>query len=178
MKSKAALLTKIGMPLQIVELDLPELKPGQVLVKVEFSGICHTQLNEIRGRKGEDKFLPHTLGHEGSGIVEAVGPEVRKVRAGETVVLTWIQGEGMNVPSAQYLMSDGSKVNSGAISTFMDYAVISENRVVPVKKGMSLRELPLLGCAIPTGFSGICCGCLWCGRGRSQCGYRLLFEKS
>jgi len=151
MKSKAALLTKIGMPLQIVELDLPELKPGQVLVKVEFSGICHTQLNEIRGRKGEDKFLPHTLGHEGSGIVEAVGPEVRKVRAGETVVLTWIQGEGMNVPSAQYLMSDGSKVNSGAISTFMDYAVISENRVVPVKKGMSLRELPLLGCAIPTG---------------------------
>ena len=151
MKTRAAILYQINQPLQIEELMIPELKTGQVLVKIACSGLCHTQLNEIRGLKGEDKYLPHTLGHEGSGIVKAVGPGVRKVKPGDHVVLTWIRGDGSDVPSTIYQRSNGAVVNSGAISTFMEYAVISENRMVAIPKEMPLREASLLGCAVPTG---------------------------
>ena len=144
-------MTETNKPLQIEELTLPMLKAGQVLVKIAYSGVCHTQLNEVNGSKGEDKFLPHTLGHEGAGTIEAIGPEVTKVREGDSVVLTWIKGAGLDVPSASYTRDDGSTVNSGAISTFMERAVISENRVVPIPNGPSLRESSLLGFAIPTG---------------------------
>ena len=149
--TKAAILTQINQPLEIDELIIPDLKRGQVLVKIAYSGLCHSQLNEIRGLKGEDKFLPHTLGHEGSGIVIEVGPGVQKVQAGDHVVLTWIKGKGIDVPATQYHRHDGSVVNSGAISTFMEYSIISENRLVPIPKEMPLKEAALLGCAIPTG---------------------------
>ncbi len=151
MKTLAAVLEKINRPLRVEDLTIPELKRGQVLVKIAYSGICHSQLNEIQGLKGEDKFLPHTLGHEGSGIVMELGPEVQKVQAGDHVVLTWIKGSGVDVSTAQYKMQDGTLVNSGGISTFMEYAVISENRLVPILKKMPLKEAALLGCAIPTG---------------------------
>ena len=151
MITKAAVLSEINKPLNIEELIIPELKEGQVLVKIAYSGICHSQINEIRGLKGEDKFLPHTLGHEGSGIVEAVGFGVTKVKIGDSVVLTWIKGSGMDVPSVSYKRNDGIKVNSGAISTFLTRAVISENRLVKIPSALGLKEAALLGCAIPTG---------------------------
>lgn len=151
MKTTAAVLTEINKPLQIEELTIPPLKKGQVLVEVAYSGICHSQLNEIHGLKGEDKFLPHTLGHEGSGIVVEIGSDVTKVKPGDQVVLTWIKGSGHDVPSTKYSRKDGSIVNSGTISTFMTHAVISENRLVPITKEMPLKESALLGCAIPTG---------------------------
>lgn len=151
MKTTAAVLTEINKPLQIEELSIPPLKKGQVLVEVAYSGICHSQLNEIHGLKGEDKFLPHTLGHEGSGIVLETGPDVTKVKPEDHVVLTWIKGNGHDVPSAQYIRKDGALVNSGAISTFLTHAIISENRLVSITKQMPLKEAALLGCAIPTG---------------------------
>ncbi|MFH1761836.1 MAG: zinc-binding dehydrogenase [bacterium] len=151
MKTRAATLCEIQKPLQIEELTIPALKPGQVLVKISYSGICHSQLNEILGLKGEDRFLPHTLGHEGSGIVESVGPDVKKVKSDDHVVLTWIKGTGADVPSTSYTKKDGSKVNSGAISTFMSKAVISENRLVKIPDQMPLKEAALLGCAVLTG---------------------------
>ncbi|MCH9626129.1 MAG: Aryl-alcohol dehydrogenase [Chlamydiales bacterium] len=150
MKTKACILTQLNAPLEIWELEIPSLKEGQVLVKIAYTGACHSQLNEIKGLKGEDAFLPHTLGHEGSGIVEAVGNNVTKVKPSDHVVLTWIKAEGANVASAQYKSARGA-VNSGAISTFMTYAIISENRVIPIPKAMPLKEAALLGCAIPTG---------------------------
>jgi len=122
-----------------------------VLVKIAYSGICHSQLNEIRGLKGEDKFLPHVLGHEGSGTVEAIGPGVKKVEVGDRVVLSWIKGNGFDVPVTLYKRKDGTIVNSGAVATFMTKAVISENRLVRIPDAIPLREAALLGCAIPTG---------------------------
>lgn len=155
MKTVAAVLEKLNAPLKIEELILPELKPGQVLVKVHFSGLCHSQLNEMHGLKGEDKFLPHTLGHEGSGIIEAVGKDVAKVKPGDSVVLTWIKAAGADVPATKYLRSNGVCVNSGAISTFLTRAVISENRVVKIPKEMPMDLAALLGCAISTGMGTV-----------------------
>ena len=151
MKTLAAVLYEINAPLRIEELSIPDLREGQVLVKIAYSGLCHSQLNEIKGLKGEDKFLPHTLGHEGSGVVEAVGTAVKKVKEGDRVVLTWIKGSGADIPATTYKSRDGLLVNSGAISTFMAKAVISENRLVKIPDAMPLREAALLGCAIPTG---------------------------
>lgn len=146
----AAILYQLGKPLQFIDLAIPKLKPGQVLVDVAYSGLCHSQLNEIFGLKGEDKFLPHTLGHEGSGIVKEVGAGVTKVKPGDKVVLSWIKGKGMDVPNAQY-DSKAGRINSGAISTFLNKAIISENRLVPIPDEMPLKEAALLGCALPTG---------------------------
>ncbi len=151
MKTLAAVLYETKKPLKIEELTIPELKSGQVLVKIVYSGICHSQLNEIDGLKGEDKFLPHTLGHEGSGIVESIGESVKKVKVGDHVVLTWIRGSGIDVPSAIYKTMDGVSINSGAISSFLSKAIISENRLVKIPDNMPLKEAALLGCAIPTG---------------------------
>jgi S-(hydroxymethyl)glutathione dehydrogenase / alcohol dehydrogenase len=150
MKTQAAVLTKLKAPLEIWELEIPPLKPGQVLVEIAYSGLCHTQLNEIKGFKGEDCFIPHTLGHEGSGTVLEVGENVTKVRQGDRVVVSWLKGAGADVPSTQYRSSRGV-VNSGAISTFMHKAIISENRVIPLPPEMPLKEAALLGCALPTG---------------------------
>src|SRR4030095_10280615 len=116
-KTLAAVLVETGQPLALVELEIPALKPGQVLVEVSFSGVCHTQLLEARGYRGEDRFLPHCLGHEGSGIVRETGAGVTKVRRGDRVILSWMKGSGADVPGSTYAWN-GRTVNSGAIATF------------------------------------------------------------
>lgn len=149
-QTEAAVLFVPQKPVRLISLKIPKLKPGQVLVEVVYSGICHTQVGEVDGKRGPDAFLPHTLGHEGSGIVCEIGPGVTKVKPGDRVVLSWIKGKGENVPSATYESSEGT-IHSGAISTFLKHAIVSENRLFPIPPQMPLREAALLGCAIPTG---------------------------
>ncbi|MBF5059903.1 zinc-binding dehydrogenase [Candidatus Neptunochlamydia vexilliferae] len=150
MKSCAAVLVKCGAPLEMMDLEIPTLQEGQVLVQVKYSGICRSQLNEIKGLKGPDHYLPHTLGHEGSGIVVDLGPGVTKVKKDQPVILTWIKGEGIDAKGTVYTSGD-LKVNSGPISTFLEYAVIAENRLIPIGSEIPLKEASLFGCAIPTG---------------------------
>ena len=149
-KSTAAVLVKTNIPLQLQELQIPALRRGQVLVDVAYSGLCHSQLLELRGERGVDQYLPHTLGHEGTGVVLDVGEDVSKVKPGDHVVLSWIKGSGIEVPSTLYESGRGT-VNSGAISTFMDKTVTCENRVTCIPDAIPLREACLFGCAIPTG---------------------------
>jgi len=150
MKTTAAVLVELGRPLELADLAVPVLKPGQVLVEVAYSGVCHTQVGEARGHRGEDRFLPHGLGHEGSGVVREVGPGVAKVRPGDRVILSWIKGSGADVPGTVYDWN-GRKVNAGGITTFATRSVISENRLTVVPDGMPLRLAALVGCAVPTG---------------------------
>ncbi|MGD2169782.1 MAG: zinc-binding dehydrogenase [Chlamydiota bacterium] len=150
MKIKAAVLTQLNAPLQVEEITLPKLQKGQVLVRLAYSGICRSQLNEVKGYKGNDPYLPHTLGHEGSGEVVEIGEGVTKVQPEDKVVLTWLKGTGLDVPSCQY-ESKGKIINSGAISTFMQFAIISENRLVKIPSTLPLDQAALLGCAFPTG---------------------------
>ena len=150
MQTEAAVLFELAQPLRLITLSIPDLKPGQVLVDVAYSGVCRSQLLEVRGKRGPDRFLPHTLGHEGSGTVLEVGAGVTKVKPGDRVVLSWIKGNGADVPSTVYQSSEGP-INSGAISTFMRQTVTCENHVTLIPDAMPLREAALLGCAIPTG---------------------------
>lgn len=154
MKTTAAVLVKTGQPLELAELELPPLKPGQVLVEISFSGLCHTQVLETRGYRGEDKFLPHCLGHEGSGIVRELGAGVTRVKPDMPVVLSWIKGPGADVPGTVYRWGERS-VNSGAITTFGRHAIISENRLTPLSDKVSMKQAALLGCAVPTGFGSV-----------------------
>jgi S-(hydroxymethyl)glutathione dehydrogenase/alcohol dehydrogenase len=149
---RAAVLTELRAPLQIAELTLPEtLAVGQVLVKVHFSGVCGSQLGEIDGAKGVDKFLPHLLGHEASGTVLAVGGGVRQVKDGDKVVLHWRKGLGIESETPHFIW-DGRKVNAGWITTFNEYAIVSENRVTAIPADSDMEVAALFGCAITTGF--------------------------
>ena len=149
---RAAVLTELRTPLQVVELAMPEaLAAGQVLVKIHFSGICGSQLGEIDGAKGEDKFLPHLLGHEASGTVLEVGAGVRHVKIGDKVVLHWRKGLGIESDTPHYGW-EGRKVNAGWITTFNEYAIVSENRVTAIPPDSDLEVAALFGCAVTTGF--------------------------
>ena len=83
---KAAVLKDNNKPLEVLnDVQCSALKRGQVLVKLAFSGVCHSQLMEIKGYRGDDPYLPHLLGHEGSGKVLQVGEGVTKVKPGAWV---------------------------------------------------------------------------------------------
>lgn len=149
---QAAILTELKKPLAIGEVCLPEtLDVGQVLVRIHYSGICGSQLGEIDGAKGEDKFLPHLLGHEGSGAVVDIGPGVKHVKPGDKVVLHWRKGLGIESPVPSYRWN-GEKLNAGWITTFNEFAVVSENRVTRIPPDSDMRVAALFGCAVTTGF--------------------------
>ncbi len=149
---KAAILVEQRKPLVIAEVELPQtLEAGQVLVKVHFSGICGSQLGEIDGAKGEDKFLPHLLGHEGSGTVVDIGPGVRYVKPGDKVVLHWRKGQGIEPVPPKYQW-DGKVVNAGWVTTFNEYAIVAENRITAIPADSDMEVAALFGCAVTTGF--------------------------
>lgn len=151
-KMKAAILTELNKPLIVADVELPTtLAVGQVLVKIHFSGICGSQLGEIDGAKGEDKYLPHLLGHEASGTVIAIGPGVRHVKPDDKVVLHWRKGRGIEADTPIYTWGS-RKVNAGWITTLSEYTIVSENRVTPIPKESDLEVAALFGCAVTTGF--------------------------
>jgi S-(hydroxymethyl)glutathione dehydrogenase/alcohol dehydrogenase len=149
---KAAVLTELNAPLQILDITMPEyLAVGQVLVKIHFSGICGSQLGEIDGAKGSDKFLPHLLGHEASATVINTGPGVKHVKTGDKVVMHWRKGLGIEADTPCYL-SNGIKINAGSVTTFSEYSIVSENRVTAIPPESDLEVAALFGCAVTTGF--------------------------
>ena len=151
---KAAILTELKKPLIIEEIEIPDLTFGQVLVKILFTGICGSQLGEIDGKKGPDKYLPHLLGHEASGIVEAIGPHVTKVKPGDHVILHWRQGSGIQAPTPKYHWNN-ILVNAGWVTTFQERSIISENRLTRIPETIDLEIASLYGCAVTTGFGAV-----------------------
>ena len=147
---KAAVLFELNKPLEIRTLKRRPLESGQVFVKILYSGVCRSQLMEVSGLRGDDRWLPHLLGHEGSGIVEDVGPDVKKFKKGDEVILSWIQGSGIEAKGATY-DSDDVVINSGKVTTFSNYSVVSENRLTKKPKNLDFDTAILFGCALPTG---------------------------
>ncbi|HSX25307.1 MAG TPA: zinc-binding dehydrogenase, partial [Candidatus Andersenbacteria bacterium] len=148
---KAAILERLKKPLIVADVALTDtLIAGQVRIRMLAAGVCGSQLHEIDGNRGEDKYLPHLLGHEGSGIVEEIGPNVTKVKKGDYVVISWIKGSGINAPGAVYSWGT-KKVNSGSAAVFAEEIIASENRITKISKNIPPDVAALLGCAIPTG---------------------------
>jgi Zn-dependent alcohol dehydrogenase len=149
-KTKAAILYRLNKPLILDKISMPNyLYRGQVLVKMIYSGVCGSQLGEIQGIKGPDKFLPHLLGHEGIGKVVQVGGGVKKVKKNDYVLLHWMKSKGINSDVPKYLWKR-KKLNSGSITTFSEHSIISENRMTKLNSLFAKPIYSLLGCTIST----------------------------
>jgi S-(hydroxymethyl)glutathione dehydrogenase/alcohol dehydrogenase len=154
MKTAAAILVEQRKPLVVDEVEVPALSYGQALVDIGVSRICGSQIGEIDGVKGPDRFLPHLLGHEGGGTVLETGPGVKHVKTGDRVVLHWRPGKGIEGPPPVYGWN-GKKANAGCITTFNRYAVISENRLTTVPPDTDYEICSLLADTLTTGFGVI-----------------------
>lgn len=146
---KAAVLEEINGPLTVTNVELTPLTFGQVLVKVLVSGICGSQLQEIAGNKGNAKFVPHLMGHEGCGIVEDVGLGVTKVKRGDKVVMHWRKSDGIESDFPTYSYK-GKLMRSGKVTTLSEYSIVSENRLTPVPQNTPNDLCALLGCSLST----------------------------
>ena len=146
---KAAVLEKIDAPLAVREVGLTELGIGQVLVQVLVSGLCGAQLHEIRGHKGNAKFLPHLMGHEGCGIVKAIGPGVTTVKVNDKVVMHWRPGSGIESPFPKYDL-DGKIISSGKVTTLSEFSIVSENRITGIPYETPSVLAAMLGCSLTT----------------------------
>ena len=153
--TEAAILIEQRKPLVVDKIELPqELKFGQVLVELKASGICGSQLGEIDGVKGEDKFLPHLLGHEGFGQVKEIGAGVKFIKKDDMVVLHWKPGKGLQSEPPKYKWR-GKVVNAGWVTTFNKHAIISENRCTKITGDINPDIAALFGCAVTTAFGTI-----------------------
>ncbi len=148
---QAAILTKFKK-IEIHNFKTPiTLRDDQVLVKINYTGICGSQIMEYLGNRGKDKYLPHAFGHEASGRVLKVGKKVKKVSLKDDVILSWIKGKGLDFGGFKLKNLKNKNINFGPISTFSSLAIVSENRVFLKPKNMSKLEAVLYGCATPTG---------------------------
>lgn len=148
----AAVLTEQNRPLKMQCFKTPKPVGFQVLVRIHSCGLCGAQLNEILGVKGPDPFLPHLMGHEGSGVVEAIGERVQKVMKGDRVVLHWRKGAGGEGPFPHYETPTGESIGGGHITTFADHALIAENRVTRIDDDIPFDIACMFGCGISTGY--------------------------
>lgn len=164
---KVVVAYEAGKPLVLEDLPTPAVGPSDVLVRLTASGICHTDLNVIEGRSALP--LPIVPGHEGCGIVEAVGPQVRRVKAGDRVLASvspacghcWSCLNGMSnhceidppvSAVKRFDLPDGRR--AGAVcgcGTFAEAMVVNEASVVAVRTDLVDEELALLGCGVTTG---------------------------
>jgi NDMA-dependent alcohol dehydrogenase len=171
---RAAVLREIDRPLTVEDVELADPGSGEVTVRIAASGVCHSDWNVITGATPNP--LPVVLGHEGAGVVEAVGPGVSAVEEGDHVILSWLpfcgecfyctQGRGVLCDVAMADMFDGTLPGgtlalsqNGAplyhysyLSTFAERCVVPETCCVPIRKDASLQVAALVGCAVMTGF--------------------------
>lgn len=178
MKSKAAVAFKAGEPLKIVEIDVQEPRENEVMVKILYTSVCHTDAYTLSGSDPEGIF-PSVLGHEGAGVVVAIGDKVTSVKVGDHVIPLYTPECGKckfclsgktNLCSAiretqgKGLMPDGTtrfSYNGEPIyhymgtSTFSEYTVLPEISVVKVKNNAPLDKVCLFGCGVTTGIGAV-----------------------
>ncbi len=177
MKTRAAIFRAVGDPLTVEEIDLDEPGTHDVLVRMAAVGICGTDLHQVKG--DFQRPTPMVLGHEGAGIVAAVGDAVELVSIGEEVVLSWAPscgacadcrrgrpaacaplhraiGNGTLVDDTTGMSLHGETVYRGtATGCLAEWVVVSERVALPVGAGVPLREAALLGCAALTGVGAV-----------------------
>jgi len=172
-KTKAAVVYEVGKPIEIEELDLDGPKDGEVLIRYTHAGLCHSDVHIAHGDL--PARLPMVLGHEGAGVIEEVGPGVTRVKAGDSVVCSFIPNCGVcrycstgrqsicdmgatilegYLPGPRFPIT-GPRGEYGAmcmLGTFSQYGVIHQNSAVKVDDDLPLDKAVLVGCGVPTGW--------------------------
>ena len=156
---KAAVVTEFRAPLRIDDRDVPKPGPGQILVRMEASGLCHTDIHAAHGDWPVKPTPPFVPGHEGVGIVEAVGAGVARRAVGDRVAIAWL---GYACGHCRYCIGGWetlceSQRNSGysVDGAFAEYAVADANYTVPVPAGVSSFDAAPLSCAGVTTYKAI-----------------------
>jgi S-(hydroxymethyl)glutathione dehydrogenase/alcohol dehydrogenase len=177
MKFRAAVLNKVNQPMTLDTLEMAPLQPTDVLVRIKASGLCHTDLEVLQGSLAYP--LPIVLGHEGAGIVDAVGSEVTQVKPGDHVILSWNPHCGhcfycerdlpilcepfsRNQPTG-FLLDGSSRMSRGServhhysvTSTHAEYTVVPESGAIPVSKDIPFDRACIIGCGVMTGVGAV-----------------------
>lgn len=178
MKTRAAVAWEAGKPLTIETVDLELPKAGEVLVKLVATGVCHTDAYTLSGDDPEGLF-PVILGHEGGGIVEAVGEGVTRVAIGDHIIPLYTpecgeckfctsgktnlcqkirstQGQGVMPDGTSRFSINGEKIHHYmGTSTFSEYTVLPEISLAKISKEAPLEKVCLLGCGVTTGMGAV-----------------------
>ncbi|GAB4352640.1 MAG: S-(hydroxymethyl)glutathione dehydrogenase/class III alcohol dehydrogenase [Cyanophyceae cyanobacterium] len=178
MKTKAAIAWSPGQPLEIEEIDLEGPKAGEVLIRMVATGVCHTDAYTLSGKDPEGVF-PTILGHEGGGIVEAIGPGVTNLQPGDHVIPLYVPEcqhckfclsgktnlcQAIRTTQGRGLMPDGTSRFSHkgeaifhymGTSTFSEYTVVPEIALAKINPAAPLEKVCLLGCGITTGIGAV-----------------------
>lgn len=156
---KAAVVPELGAPLEIREVPVPEPGPGQVLVRMQTSGLCHTDIHAAHGDWPVKPTPPFIPGHEGVGIVEKLGPGVTARAEGDRVAIAWL---GSACGHCRYCVSGWetlceSQQNSGysVNGAWAEYAVADANYVTVVPEGVTSFDAAPLTCAGVTTFKAL-----------------------
>ncbi|MGW4338454.1 NDMA-dependent alcohol dehydrogenase [Rhodococcus koreensis] len=175
MKTRAAVLWSTGTPWEVMELDLDEPRAGEVRVKMVVAGLCHSDKHIKVG--GGARF-PIVAGHEGAGMVDAVGPGVSSVAPGDHVAISWIpacgrcrwcnDGQsnlcdlGANMMTGELAGGgfrfhfDGEDLGGeGAVGTFSEYTVVNERSVVKIDRDIPFEHASLASCGVTTGWGAV-----------------------
>ena len=171
---KAAVYYEQNAPLKVEEIHIDKPQPGEVLVKIAASGVCHSDLSVMNGSIPFPP-PPAVLGHEGAGIVEEVGSAVTSVQPGDHVILSWrpscgrctycvtgrpqlCQTAGMELMSGGLLdgscrmHKDGTDIHHfTGVSSFAEYAVVPQTGIVKIRPDVPLEAAALVGCGVMTG---------------------------
>jgi len=156
---KAAVVTEFHAPLELQELPIPDPGPGQVLVRIEYSGLCHTDIHAANGDWPAKPSPPFIPGHEGIGFVERLGGGVSEPAVGTRVAIAWLGsacGHCRNCIGGWETLCE-SQQNSGysVNGTFAEYAVVAAAFATPVPEGISSRDAAPLTCAGVTTYKAI-----------------------
>ena len=169
---RAAVLREVGTRMRIEDVTLADPKPGEALVRIVGTGVCHSDYHVIKGEWASP--LPIVLGHEASGVVEAIGAGVTQAAPGDHVVLSFAPNCGqcaycvagrphlcsayLHLPPGG-LLDGTSRLSRGAetiymfgrMASFAEYAVVAGASLIPIRKDVPLAKAALIGCAVMTG---------------------------
>lgn len=165
-QARGAIARTPGAPVQIEDFTIDDPGPNEVLVRIEASGVCHTDLGVKSGTYGTDGF-PFLLGHEGAGVVEAVGPGVESPKVGDHVILAWRAPCGQcrfcragkpNLCSSSLNAEKRMRTHDGltlnpvlGIGTFCTHTVVHAAQAIPVAADLPKAQMSLIGCGVMTG---------------------------
>lgn len=156
---KAAVVREFGRPLAIEEIPVPEPGPGEVLIQLVTSGVCHTDLHAARGDWPVKPKLPFVPGHEGAGYVAAVGAHVRRFREGDAVGLAWLHDACGNCEHCtsgwETLCERQHNTGYNVDGTFAEYAIGNADYLAPLPAHGNFADLAPILCAGVTTYKGI-----------------------